>query len=409
MSLRGNLKEFNISDIFQLLSLGHKTGALKVMGDEEGYIYFKNGECYFATSTKYRKPIGQRLVEAGLISKSDLNKVLRTQKEEHSGRRLGRILLDQGLIDSKSLESFIKEQIWDAFLDILSWEEGEFDFEAGKVLTEEDVGITFETWDKVVKSIPSFEKILKSEQWAKIKATIPNFDVVFALDQNRATDVVGISLTPSEWGLVCIIDGKKTVAELMKEFDRDNFQIGYTLYKLLKAGLIVEVGDRKTSVAEAVSQKKNELDEQHVYVLKEEERLQTAVKSGNGEKREKEVKKEKVVPEEEMESEPPKPVGDRAQLKVRDKVKTGVKKSKESTKKATVKEVPSGSMEIKPLGNLEVWLGKEKRIADLFIIKKGEIASNVLRFPDGKYQFVHDRFSPEEKKLIVDKISRLKK
>lgn len=460
MALKGSLKEFNISEIFQFLSFSHKTGVLKIVSEETGHIYFKNGEGYYATSTKYNKPLGQRMVEAGLISQEDLQAALESQKKKSNEIRIGRVLLEMKLVNEKALEEFIKEQIWDAFLDILSWEKGEFEFDVGKVPPGEDIGITFEAWNKLVADIPSFENIIKSEQWAKIKEAIPSFDTVFALNEGRAADVVGISLAPSEWGLVCLIDGKRTVNDLMREYGKDSFQAGYTLYKLLRAGLITEVGDRKKTTAE--SPKKVEVSGEKVDMSKEplstkdkekglgsdkkDEKANILLSSKENDKQSSEDAAEvnKGAGPKEKDAAEVAPSADTVKVqpdKVEEKPKSSEQVDKKSgfdTKEAEKKEAPivsksekvisgkdgeskkevfsdsdveasTGPIEVKALGNLEVWVGKEKRFADLFVIKKGDKASNVLRYPDGKYQFVHDRFSSDEKKKILEKIALVKK
>lgn len=403
MALKGSLKEFNISEIFQFLSFSHKTGVLKIVSEETGNIYFKDGEGYYATSTKYNKPLGQRMVEAGLISQEDLQAALESQKKKSNEVRIGRVLLEMKLVDEKALEEFIKEQIWDAFLDILSWEKGEFEFDVGKVSPEEDIGITFKAWNKLVADIPSFENVIKSEQWAKIKEAIPSFDTVFVLNEDRATDVVGISLAPSEWGLVCLIDGKRTVNDLMRGYGKDSFQAGYTLYKLLKAGLIAEIGDKKKTTGE--SPKKTEASEEK-DITKASQDI-SAAKTQPDKVEEKTRMSERVDKKSDTDT---KEKQRTTAVSKSDKVSMGrdAKNKKEESKDSDT-DASTGQIEIKSLGNLEVWVGKEKRFADLFVIKKGDKASNVLCYPDGKYQFVHDRFSSDEKKRILEKIALVKK
>jgi len=458
MALKGSLKEFNISEIFQFLSFSHKTGVLKIVSEETGNIYFKNGEGYYATSTKYNKPLGQRMVEAGLISQEDLQAALESQKKKPNEVRIGRVLLEMKLVDEKALEEFIKEQIWDAFLDILSWEKGEFEFDVGKVPPGEDIGITFEAWNKLVADIPSFENIIKSEQWSKIKEAIPSFDTIFALNEGRAADVVGISLAPSEWGLVCLIDGKRTVNDLMREYGKDSFQAGYTLYKLLRAGLITEVGDRKKTTERSpkkieTSEEKTDRSKEERFSTKEKEKVpisdEKAKTIQSSKENDKQSSKDTVKVDESAGPKVKDVIGassdissakmqpDKVEEKPRLSDRAGEKSdsnTKEAEKKETTVvsksekvsaskdgenkekgspdgevEASTGQIEIKSLGNLEVWVGKEKRFADLFVIKKGDKASNVLRYPDGKYQFVHDRFSSDEKKEILEKIALVKK
>ncbi len=440
MSLKGNLKEFSIAEIFQFLSITHKTGVLKIESEGQGRIYFKNGEGSFATSSRYHKPIGQRLVEANLMSKEDLAKALDAQKAKGPNQRLGRILVEMGLIQKEALESFIKEQIWDAFLDILSWQGGEFEFAEGVMPTEEDIGITFEAWNKMITGIPSFESVIKSEHWAKIKEAIPSFDIVFALNQGRATDVAGINLAPEEWGLVCMIDGKKTVEELIKEYGRDHFQTGYTLYKLVRAGLIAQVGkemgskpaepariaapNRETPARIDQERPRSEpqpADKPVSQQAPQERRQAVAVQVGDRSKpvarlgaEEAKAVAHAAGPNAASRTIAGSNGGSKTGTAVRDEARGPVAAGRERPAESKPSGQPDNKssdepIEIKSLGNLEVWVGKEKRFADLFIIKKGDRASNVLHYPDGRYQFVHDRFSPEEKKEILERIALVKK
>ena len=51
MLLQGNLKEFSLPNVFQLVKMSAKTGALSITkADESGKIFFRNGQIYFATA-----------------------------------------------------------------------------------------------------------------------------------------------------------------------------------------------------------------------------------------------------------------------------------------------------------------------------------------------------------------------
>ncbi|HUH07812.1 MAG TPA: DUF4388 domain-containing protein, partial [Egibacteraceae bacterium] len=67
--LEGTLGEFALTDIFQLLALTKKSGALKVATPQaEGRVFFRGGEVYFAVSDTRRMPLGARLVSAELVT-----------------------------------------------------------------------------------------------------------------------------------------------------------------------------------------------------------------------------------------------------------------------------------------------------------------------------------------------------
>ena len=131
MALRGNLRDFSLPDVFQLVTLSGKSGVLRIKrADAEGSVWFRDGEVFFAQSDWHREPLGTRLVAAGKITPSALSRALGVQRAEMSaGRRLGQILVDEGFTTDRVLEAFVQEQIQDTISDLFRWAEGDFAFE----------------------------------------------------------------------------------------------------------------------------------------------------------------------------------------------------------------------------------------------------------------------------------------
>ena len=69
MALRGNLQDFSLPDVFQLVQLSGKTGVLRIAGpDAEGSIWFRDCDVFFAQSNWRREQLGERLVNAQRIT-----------------------------------------------------------------------------------------------------------------------------------------------------------------------------------------------------------------------------------------------------------------------------------------------------------------------------------------------------
>ena len=77
MLLQGNLKEFSLPNIFQLVKMSAQSGALTIRREEEwGEIFFRNGLIYYAFSVPQHLPLGERLVKAGAVSAEQLKDAL---------------------------------------------------------------------------------------------------------------------------------------------------------------------------------------------------------------------------------------------------------------------------------------------------------------------------------------------
>lgn len=235
MALRGNLKDFSLPDVFQLITFSKKTGVLRITRADgaAGSVWFRDGEVFFAQSNWHHELLGERLVAAQKITPSALAKVLEIRGSEPEGeRRLGQILVDEGFITEKVLEAFVQEQIQDTIFDLMRWDEGEFDFELLPELVDEDIGLSVSIENVIM------EGSRRLEEWARIKKKIPSMEIVFKMATAPGEGTFEISLKPVEWNLLLLVDGTRSVAELARETSRTDFEVARIIYGLFSAGLL---------------------------------------------------------------------------------------------------------------------------------------------------------------------------
>ncbi len=241
MALRGNLKDFSLPDVFQLVQLSGKTGVLRIVGVEaEGSIWFRDGDVFFAQSNWRREQLGERLVEAQRITPAALARALEIrQTEGDGGRRLGQILVNEGYITEQVLETFVQEQIQDTIFDIMRWDEGDFDFEVLPEVVNEDIGLSVSVENIVM------EGSRRLEEWQRIKKKVPSTDMVFKMATAPGEGTFEISLKPIEWALLLLIDGTRSVRELATETHSTDFEVARVIYGLFSAGLLEVTSDEE--------------------------------------------------------------------------------------------------------------------------------------------------------------------
>lgn len=234
MALRGNLRDFSLPDVFQLVQLSGKTGVLRIAGPEaEGSIWFRDGEVFFAQSNWRREQLGERLVAAQRITPAALARALELRSTEpEGGRRLGEILVNEGYITPQVLETFVQEQIQDTIFDLMRWDEGDFDFEVLPDIVHEDIGLSVSVENIVM------EGSRRLEEWQRIKKKVPSTDMVFKMATAPGEGTFEISLKPVEWALLLLIDGTRSVRELAVETHSTDFDVARVIYGLFSAGLL---------------------------------------------------------------------------------------------------------------------------------------------------------------------------
>lgn len=241
MALRGNLRDFSLPDVFQLVQLSGKTGVLRITGPEaEGGIWFREGEVFFAQSNWRREQLGERLVAAQRITPAALARALDLRAiEPDGGRRLGQILVDEGYITPQVLETFVQEQIQDTIFDLMRWDEGDFDFEVLPGVVHEDIGLSVSIENIVM------EGSRRLEEWQRIKKKVPSTGMVFKMATAPGEGTFEISLKPVEWSLLLLIDGTRSVRELAVETHSTDFDVARVIYGLFSAGLLEVPSDEE--------------------------------------------------------------------------------------------------------------------------------------------------------------------
>ncbi|MDY6795877.1 MAG: DUF4388 domain-containing protein, partial [Actinomycetota bacterium] len=236
MALKGSLKDFSLPDLFQLLNFSKKNGTLNLTrGKARGYICFRNGEVFFATTNWKRQSLGLKLVNAGIVGKAQVDEALKLQKTSARGQRLGQLLIRLGYITKEELEIFVEEQIQDAVFEMLRWTDGDFDFQAGVVFPEEDIGLSISTEELIM------EGSRRLDEWNRIEKKIPHLNVVFSMTSMQGRDAAQISLTPEEWMVLTYIDGDKTVRQIVDLTGMGTLHTCKILYGLIGSGLLENV------------------------------------------------------------------------------------------------------------------------------------------------------------------------
>ena len=244
MPIKGSLEDFSLPDLFRLIQLGKKNGTLHITnGEARGYVCFREGNVFFATHNWKRLPLGQRLVQSGLLNDDQIEEALDLQRTTRKGQRIGSILVELGYLTGESLEVSIKEQIRDAVFNVLHWTEGQFDFDPNQLFPEEDIGLSISTEDLIMEGSRSLD------EWHQIEKMVPALDAVFTVIKDPGGNTSDVILTSEEWLALYHVDGKNTVEEIVEKSGQSAMTTCKAIYGLVKAGFVGRVGAEGEQIA----------------------------------------------------------------------------------------------------------------------------------------------------------------
>ena len=227
--LQGTLNEFTLSDVFSLLALTKKSGALRVTADTtDGRVFFRDGGICLALSDAGRVPLIARLVSAGLLGEEELRPVV----ADHAGSSVAitDALLRSGHVEDRVLSVFLREQIVDAVFELMRLTEGCFSFDAN------EPGLSRGFTLGVVEVVGEANRRL--DEWQTISARIASPSAVLAMVPGAAAQAEGVTFAGEQWDLLALVDGRRTVADIVELTGQGEFATCRVLGDLVEAGLV---------------------------------------------------------------------------------------------------------------------------------------------------------------------------
>ena len=240
MDLQGNLENFGLPEIFQLLSAGQKTGTLGIQkGDEVAMVYFRDGQVFYAYGPRKMTRLGDLLVKQGRITPEQLETALAEKNRDQGHRRLGEILLAKQWLSHDDLEEAVHHQVEEVIYESLRWETGMFKFYEEQFPTDEEITIKISTENLIL------EGVRRLDEMGRIKSSLPPFERVLKLAPAQDGRKKDIALAAEEWNVLTLVDGTSNVYEILEAAGADRLTTLRTLAGLYSAGLVAESAERR--------------------------------------------------------------------------------------------------------------------------------------------------------------------
>jgi hypothetical protein len=239
VALNGNLNDFGIAEVFQLIGQQRKTGTLVVGEDSESiFLAFDEGRVVRGGPTgsrSEREPLGRQLVRSGYLTQEQLENL--QNESERSARPMSDLYLAAGLIELGTLEEVQHLLTRETVFDVIRRQSGNFHFTAEQVVH-----------DTKPENLLGAEQILMDglrmlDEWRTFADIVPSEESVFKrasnLESARAL-TKGDSdshLGPAE-RVVQLIDGRLSVRRVIDLSRLGTFEATRAIAELRQAGVI---------------------------------------------------------------------------------------------------------------------------------------------------------------------------
>jgi tetratricopeptide (TPR) repeat protein len=231
ISLADNIKNFSLPKVLAYLNRNRKTGTLIIktpMFTKKAYLV--KGDAIFASSTYEDDRLGEMLIKAGKITMEQYDASVEILKK--TGKRQGAILIELGYLTPKDLFWGVKYQVREIIYSLFQLEDAEYEFVEGEIPTQEVITLKMSMGNLI------YEGVKRIDNWTRIKNELPNADFVLKLSNDPVTLFQDIELGQQDRKMLSIIDGVKTIKELISSSWIGSFEAMKILYVLWSIGVL---------------------------------------------------------------------------------------------------------------------------------------------------------------------------
>jgi hypothetical protein len=227
MGIHGDLKTMPVAELLRWAGAERRTGTLEFERNSiRKSIVFRDGQVVACGSDDPATFLGQYLLSRGAISKAQLQEALREQEE--SGRNLGEILLDKGTISDEQRAEFVRAKTEETIFGVFDWDDASFRFDADVNANPHLVDLELQVDEIIRRGIERREHVSEANEMLE--------DPGIVLRRTGETLPPDLAEDPVATRIYELIDGEKTIAELLLFTHAPEYIARKLLVKLLRDG-----------------------------------------------------------------------------------------------------------------------------------------------------------------------------
>jgi hypothetical protein len=232
MALKGNLRDFSVTQLFNLINLARKTGTLTIEGPTEAaWVSFREGKLIFAQLGNEDGTLTGILLRADLISARQA-RAIKTHAADKNDKELGLLLINAGYLEQQDILTSIRQYFLDIVYKLFTWGEGFFRFDAGVLPPDGRITLRLNLENIII------EGSRRMREWEMLRDEIPNLEMALDFVDRPGANIRNVNLNVEEWKVVSYVNPKNTISQIAKANRMNELEIRRVVYGLLQAGLV---------------------------------------------------------------------------------------------------------------------------------------------------------------------------
>jgi len=242
MALRGNLRDFTITQLLNLINLANKTGSLVIEGPSEtAKIAFREGKLAFAQIDEEDGSLASVLHNAKKLTLGQF-RYIQQKEAQISDKELGLMLINAGYLTQEEILTNLQQYYTDIIHRLFTWVEGFFHFDNDSRPPDDRISIRLDLENLII------EGSRQLREWEHLQDEIPSLDMTLKFSERPGTHLKNTNLSVEEWRVISYVNPRNTIRQIASATKMNDLEIRRIVYELLQAGLVEITRFRGSSI-----------------------------------------------------------------------------------------------------------------------------------------------------------------
>jgi len=242
MALKGNLRDFSITQLLNLVSVARKTGVLSVdRSPEQISVSFRDGKLSYARAGTDGIGLTMVLYRARKLNAAQV-RAINERAGVMSDKELGLLLINSNYLSQQEILSSLQSHYIELLNRLFTWGEGLFHFENDVLPPIDKIAVRISLENLII------EGTRKVRERDLLQDEIPSLEMALKFSERPGVNLRNLSLNVDEWKVISFINPKNTIHQIAKATNKTDYEIRRIVYSFLQAGLVELVRPEGASI-----------------------------------------------------------------------------------------------------------------------------------------------------------------
>ena len=232
MALKGNLRDFSVTQLLNLINVAQKTGTLAVeRPNERVWVSFREGKVAYARTGTEDSNLATVLYRSNKLTASQY-RAIQERAGNISDKELGLLLINASYITQQDIINSLQAHFIAVVNKLFTWAEGLFRFENDLLPPDEKITVRINLENLII------EGARRLREFEQLQDEIPSLDVALKFTDRPGANIRNVNLSVDEWRIVSYINPKNSIRQIATATKKNDLEIRRIVYGLLQAGLV---------------------------------------------------------------------------------------------------------------------------------------------------------------------------